>query len=71
MCNQASPDHLRSSQVVQAAKHSNSHTLKHLRPNRVEYSTVVTFLIKTACATLRHMGAKPVVHRDFQNQCMF
>lgn len=70
MCDQASPDYLRSTQIAQAAKHSNSHTLHHLRPNGVEHSTVVTFLIKTACATPRDMGAKPVVHGDFQNQCM-
>lgn len=31
---------------------------KTLRPNGVEHSTVVTFLIKTACATPRHMEPK-------------
>lgn len=58
MCNQTSHDHLRSSQVAQAVTHSSSHPLQHLRSNRVEHSTVVTFLIKTACATPKTYGSK-------------
>lgn len=79
MCNQTSHDHLRSSQVAQAVTHSNYHPLQHLRPNGVEHNTVVTFLIKTACATLRHMGANLLLmeisrtnacFKDRMHQCM-
>lgn len=58
MCNQASHDHLRSSQVAQAVAHSSSHPLQHLRPKGDEHSTLVTFLIKRACVTPKTYGSK-------------